>query len=228
MKLYLLPFFLLFQLLSYSQNNEKEIASSELKPNIFKVHLYNLDVNGNTSLIFGYERFVSEKYSLEITAGKLFSSLFSEEDGKKTDDFKIAIEGKFYHKKSWAFKYHSLELNYFKYNILKNQIVYYDEQDENGNTIRKSRENNYFIDNKITTLNYKWGFQFLRSRNIAIDGFIGVGVKYKNSKEKGKVKTNLDVNEDITVGDFFFNDEEQVGKYFLLSVPIGVKIGYNF
>jgi hypothetical protein len=183
----------------------------------------------NAGLEISYERKFSNIFSTQFMASWLFpNSTFDSPDyiNPNTKGFRGGIEEKYYFKKS-APKgpYISLELNYMnnQYKVLD----YFHAKDVNNDPPHDyiTYPDTFGIKKQTMSINFKVGYQFIID-HLCIDIYAGLGPRYKNVEHFDRIKPE-DVLEVPRHPNIYYITNYP-GKYWTLSIPLNVRIGWIF
>lgn len=221
-------------LLSVSIFSQETDSIKKEKSFVLKFAPYNIIDPVNPSLQFGIESKLTKHINIQGEIGYILPIWLNpyREFNPKYNGFKIRGELRHYlnfnRNKLGDFGYYlATELYYTKnsynskeyFNKKTDSLVFTPEYSEN---IR--------IKKNLFGLNLKIGYQ-KRYKNVVIDAYVGLGIKYKIIEH-----FNRSHPEDIITPprSFYMSDmiagkmADEKGKYFIINVPINIKIGYVF
>jgi hypothetical protein len=188
----------------------------------------------NSGLEVAYERKTSKKFSTQFMGSLLFNSLVLKNEKSPTslEGFRASIEQKyFYNESALIGPYLSFEVNYM-------QKKYYDTRnfgdipadydpylDPNYDKV-KYYSDNFGINKKTLSFNFKWGYQTIINQ-LVIDAYVGIGPRYRDVRHFDRINPNDEIQG--TDGDL---DISRIGileaKEWSLSIPLNVKVGWAF
>jgi len=183
----------------------------------------------NPSFELSYERRTGPGFSTQVMASYLMSNSVWEFGGGLKPDIKgyrFAIEEKFYFKKSAPLgQYISFEVNY-----LKNQ---YQDIGTFGPKHSISDTTHTFTDYSDTlrikkhtfSFNFKYGYQIIMER-FSVDFSAGLGLRYKDVEQFDRINPNDVMISPKNPSAAFIRYEP--GKYWTVSIPITVRMGWRF
>lgn len=181
------------------------------------------------SIELSYERRTSRRFSTQLMASYLLPNSPIAREREFNPDikgFNVAVEERYYLKKSKAFgPYVSFELNY-----LKNQykgIWNFGVKDMRTDTtsLFVNYPDTFGIKKQTYSFNFKLGYQLMVKR-IAIDFYAGLGFRYKDVKHFDRINPNHVMEDPRHPSAFYITNLE--GKYWTVSIPLNIKIGWVF
>ena len=183
----------------------------------------------NSGIEIGLEKKINNSFSAQImTSNLLPNSVWDLGYDFKPEikGFQQALEGRYYMKKTAPLgPYISFEFNYLqnKYrNISRfgpanlNSDFWYD------NTIYADTIG---IRKKTYSFNFKHGYQFIKNR-FSIDIYAGLGAKYKDVLHKDRLKPEDEMEIPRHPNVYYSSNKE--GKYWTISLPLNIRIGWIF
>jgi len=197
--------------------------------NIFKVTHLKLVSIVSPSFELSYERSTGRSFSTQLMASYLLPmSILDIENNFKPDikGFRVSIEEKFYLKKS-APKgpYLSFEFDYLnnKYKDIWNfgvKDIYPDTLYTNTNY-----PDTFGIKKQAYSFNLKFGYQWFVNR-LSFDFYAGLGLRYKNVTHFDRINPNDDMELPRHPNIYYFSNLE--GKYWTVSIPLNLRLGWTF
>jgi len=192
--------------------------------NILKITPLKTVLLDNSGIEISYEKRMTNCFSTQITADYMFPlSVWDINNDFKPQikGFQLAIEEKYYLRKSAPLgPYVGFEFNYLQ-NKYRLESSYGDHSTPDSNwytdTIRISK--------KTYSFNFKIGYQYIIKR-FSIDLYAGLGARYKDVVHYNRIKPEDDP-ELPESPDFFFNANKE-GKYWVISIPLNVRLGLTF
>ncbi len=184
--------------------------------NILKLTPLTLGGFVNPAFEITYERRTGKSLSTQLMASFLLPGTVLDQQNFRNDKkgFRVAIEEKFYFKKSAPFgPYFAFEIDYLNsrgtYNLNFGRLF------TNTEEIVALKKQNY-------SFNLKFGYQWIVQR-VSFDLYGGLGLRYKNVKYLDGTNSNGN-----NQGTGLFGQLNREGKYWTSSVPLNIRIGYTF
>lgn len=203
-------FLLLSSVFSYGQG---AIIDNKLALKIAPLSI--LDIYGGSSTRIGVEYKLKNNYSLYNEIGTYFPYANGMHNNR---GFLTKIEFKAYLNKQGLTinKYISAELFY------KQQSYYtYDSIATSTNTYIKD----YFVSKKVGCFTVKYGMLTIYKSRFVLDGFIGIGVRYKIAENTLNNNENKNI---VSEGSYQTNIlKNKSGTFTDLNFDMGLKIGYR-
>lgn len=196
--------------------------------NIFKVTTLKPISLYNSGIEVAYEKKTSNKFSTQVSAAYLFSgnSDWLEEDIKPgIKGFQVGVEERLYLRKSAPNgPYVGFELNH-----LRNKYRaegWYDASDlRSDDEFYHVYADSISISKKTYSFNFKIGYQLIRKR-LSIDFYTGLGARYKNIVHSDRLNPEDELASDMHPFGYWFSN--RAGKYWTVSIPFNVRIGWAF
>ena len=197
--------------------------------NIIKITPLKLADLSNPSITLTYERKTGRKFSTQLTTSYLLPAGISENNQTppaNNKGYRVAIEEKFYFQRFVPSGfYFGLELDFLAtdYREVWNfgvENTYYDTTYLNTNY-----SDTFSIKKQTYSLNMKFGYQKIIKR-ISIDVYAGIGLRYKDVAHYDRMNPNDDMERPRHPNFYYYKNLE--GKYWTISIPLNVRIGYTF
>lgn len=197
--------------------------------NIFKITPLKLTGMVNPSIELSYERRTGRSFSTQLMASYLLPMSIIDIGTNFNPDIKgyrLSIEEKYYLKKSAPLgPYMSFEVNY-----LNNQYKDIWNFEVNNNYPNSANKFSYYTDtigiNKQTySFNLKLGYQSIFKR-LAIDFYIGLGLRYKDVRHFDRINPTDEMEMPMHTNIYYYSNLD--GKYWTLSIPLNIRIGWTF
>jgi len=188
--------------------------------NILKITPLKLGGFFNAALELSYERRTSKSLTTQFMASYLLPRSildFRREYPSYKKGFRVALEEKFYIKKSAPFgQYFAFEIDY-----LNSRGGF----EDNFWSVFSGNEETVTLKKQNYSFNLKLGYQWIIQR-VSFDFYAGLGLRYKNVKYLDG--TNPNGNSESPSDTGFFTQSNRVGKYWTASAPFNLRIGYTF
>jgi len=211
---------------SYSTLKPLDTITAKCNNIIKFTPLKTLDFS-NPALEISYERKLSNSFSGQLMASWLFPNSawdINKDVLPNTTGYRIAFEEKYFFEKSAPQgPYISLELNYM-HNKFKD-LGYFHAKDDNSDPPYTSYSDTIGIKKQTLSINFKVGYQLI-VEHLCIDFYAGFGPRYKDVEQYNRLKPE-DVMDVPKPKDFYFNSN-LIGKYWTVSIPLNVRIGWIF
>lgn len=197
--------------------------------NIFKITPLKILGTVNPSIELSYERRTSCSFSTQLMASYLLPTSVMDigvEFKPEIKGFRVAVEQKYYFKKSAMFgPYVSIEFNYL--NNQYKDFGYFGVQDIYSDTAYNNTNypDTFGIKKQTYSLNLKLGYQIIDKR-LAIDFYGGIGLRYKDVKHFDRINPNDEMEMPRHPNVFYYTNLE--GKYWTVSIPLNIRIGWTF
>jgi len=212
------------------ENTYSKLDLSEMtNRNIIKITPLKLFGTTNPGVQLAYERKHSSLFSTQFMVQSLFprSILISSGLRQKKRGFRASIEERMYIDQTAPVgNYVAFEVNYLQnqrnaimsFSPIKTYDLYQDSLSYND-SIR--------IKKQTVSFNIKLGKQWVKN-NFAVDFYVGFGLRYKDIRILDRINENHYESDE---SDYFPNINRignREGKYWTISMPLNVKIGYSF
>lgn len=184
------------------------------------------------SIELSYERYHNKKHATQVLTSFLLPNnqlLFRESFSPKSTGFRLGLEHRLYLNNTAPKEtYVAIESNYFNgsfrdmnaYNSYELPII-----DTNTNFVTKPIGDSINVKKQTFSVNLKIGHQYIFKR-LAIDFFAGLGARYKNVTYFDKLFPSQPFTRPKHPNIEYMSNRE--GKYWTLSVVVGLKIGLCF
>lgn len=197
--------------------------------NIFKITPLKLVGLINPSIELSYERRTGRSFSTQLMASYLLPiSVMDIGNDFKPDikGFRVSIEEKFYFKKSAPLgPYASFEFNYLnnQYKDIWNFGVKNIYSDTTYNFT--NYPDTFGIKKQTFSFNLKLGYQLIVKR-LTFDFYAGIGLRYKDVRHFDRINPNDEMEMPRHPNIYYITNRE--GKYWTVSIPLNVRIGWTF
>jgi len=183
----------------------------------------------NPSIEMSYERKTGRSFSTQIMASYLLpiSIMDIGSDFKPNiKGFRVSVEEKFYLKKSAPLgPYLSFEFNYLK-NQYKDIWNFGIEDIYSDTTYNFTNYPDTFgIKKQTFSFNLKLGYQLI-VRRLSFDFYAGLGIRYKDVSHFDRINPNDEMEMPRHPNIYYYTNKE--GKYWTISIPLNVRIGWIF
>lgn len=198
--------------------------------NIIKINPLKTVSLINSGLEVSFEKRFSKYFTTQLSANYLFpSSVWDGDNDYKPNHilgFQVALEEKLYLRGSAPLgPYISLECSY-----LRNQ--YKDIWNFGKANIRFDSIYNYTnyadtfgVRKQTLSFNFKFGYQYVFKR-FSIDMYVGLGARYKNVVHFDRIKPDDEMEIPRHPNVYYITNME--GRYWTISFPLNVRIGWAF
>jgi hypothetical protein len=183
----------------------------------------------NSGIEFSFERKTGNYFASQIIFSYLLPANWTD-SGKdykpNIKGYNIGIEEKYYFNKPAPFgPYVGLELSYLKsqYRDIEGFSVKNSISDTTYNPINYS--DSIRIHKQTLSINLKLGYQYVIKR-FSIDFYVGLGVRYKNVIDLDRINPNDEMERAIDLN--INNITNRTGKYWTVSIPLNIRIGWIF
>lgn len=183
----------------------------------------------NPAVELSYERWTGKRLSTELTASLMLPRPIMDTDGTKYDTrgFYVALEQRWYYRNSAPVgPYVALELNHLHSRYRSGWIfgepdpfAYPEEQ------IRRSYFDDFGIRKRTTSLNFKWGLQYVIGR-MAFDLYFGLGLKYRDVRHFDRFNPQDPMRWTRHPNIHYISNRENAN--WSVSVPLNFKLGWVF
>ncbi len=218
----------------YIDLSSNDISYLTYKPfdnfrNIFKITPLKLVGIVNPSVELSYERKTGHSFSTQLMASYLLPiSVMDIGNDFKPDikGFRVSLEEKYYFKKSAPLgPYVSFEFNYLnnQYKDVWNFGVKNIYSDTTYNFT--NYPDTFGIKKQTYSFNLKFGYQLIVKR-LSFDIYGGLGLRYKDVKHFDRINPNDDMEMPRHPNVYYITNLE--GKYWTVSIPLNVRIGWTF
>lgn len=179
----------------------------------------------NASVEVSYERILKKDISLEFMGSYLLDDpVYSSATNVKGARFSFSVR-KYINKTSPKGFYGAVEIDYLitSYDAV---LEFYDPDEIIEDSYdHETYADDISIDKQMSTLNFKGGYQFV-FKSITLDVNGGIGLRYKDVIHSGKEDPDSIMDNHFEPNfDDFINAE---GHYWIINIPLNVKIGYAF
>jgi len=197
--------------------------------NILKITPLKLIGLVNPAIELSYERRTDNSFSTQIMGSYLLprSVWFNDNDNNHDiKGFRVALEEKFYFKKSAPIgPYISLEFNYLK-NRYKATEYFGVENIYSDSTYNYTNyADEYGINKQTYSLNLKFGYQKIVKR-LSIDFYGGLGIKYKDVVHFDRL--NPDDAREMPRHPNVYYIANRSGRSWSVNIPLNFRIGWTF
>lgn len=201
----------------------------EKSSNIFKITPLKFLGTVNPSIEISYERKTGRIFSTQIMASYLFPMTIMDignEFKPNISGFRVSLEEKLYLKKSAPIgPYISFEFNYLK-NQYQDVWMFGVENIYSDTTYNYTNyEDTYGINKQTYSFNLKLGYQLITKR-LSFDFFGGLGIRYKDVVHFDRINPNDKMEMPRHPNVYYISNKE--GKYWTISIPLNVRIGWTF
>jgi hypothetical protein len=181
------------------------------------------------SIEISYERRTNRNFSTQLMASYLLPNGLSDigyEFKPNIKGFRLSIEEKYYLEKSAPFgPYVSFEFNYLnnQYRDVWNfgiKNIYSDTSYNNTNY-----PDTFGIKKQTYSFNFKLGYQIIVKR-LSFDFYAGLGLRYKDVRHFDRINPNDKMEMPRHPNFYYITNLE--GKYWTISIPLNVRIGWTF
>ncbi len=196
---------------------------------IFKITPLKLLGVVNPSIELSYERRTGRSFSTQLMASYLLpiSIMYMGNDLKPDiKGFRVSIEEKYYFKRSAPLgPYVSFEFDYLnnRYKDIWNfgvKNIYSDPP-----LIFTNYADTFGIKKQTYSFNLKFGYQLLVDR-LFFDFYVGLGLRYKDVKHFDRINPNDEMEKPRHPNFYYITNLD--GKYWTISIPLNVRIGWAF
>jgi len=174
----------------------------------------------NPGIEFTVEHQTSDNFSTQVMASWLFTRNmwnFHNSFYQNIQGSRFAIEEKYYFKHSAPMgPYLSAEANYLN----KMDLSYNHHEYNDSNPNASSYIDTIAMHKQTLSLNLKIGYQYYFMKRLAVDFYIGLGVRYKD--------VNYYAGSNPNKWAFLFDWNDPAGKFWLVNMPMGFRIGWAF
>lgn len=213
---------------SYSNYKPRDTSYSN-QSNILKITPFKIIGLFNPSIELSLERKTGKSFSTQIMASYLLpKGIINISTDFKPDikGFSASIEEKFYFKKSAPIgPYLSFEFNYLKnqYQSIWNFGVKDIYSDTTFNFT--NYPDTFGIKKQTYSFNLKLGYQIIDKR-LSIDFYGGVGLRYKDVEHYDRINPKDEMEMPRHPNVYYITNRE--GKYWTVSIPLNIRIGWTF
>ncbi|MEO6684172.1 MAG: hypothetical protein ABIN48_15215 [Ginsengibacter sp.] len=196
---------------------------------IFKLTPLKIVGFSNPSVELSYELKTSRSFSTQIMASYMlpFSVIEIANDFKpEMKGYRVSLEERFYLKKSAPLgTYLSFEINYL--NNQYKDIWYFGVKEIYTDTTYNftNYPDTFGVKKQTYSLNFKYGYQKIFNR-FSIDIYAGLGLRYKDVKHFDRIKPEDEMELPRHPNMYYMTNRE--GKYWTISIPLNIKIGWAF
>ena len=197
--------------------------------NIIKITPLKLVDLVNPSIELSYERITGRSFSTQLMASCLLpiNQIGVIKDfNPEIKGFRFSVEEKFYFKKSAPLgPYAGFEFNYL--NNQYKDIWSFDVKNTNSGTAYNyaSYSDTFGIKKQTFSFNLKFGYQIITKR-LAIDFYAGLGLRYKDVRHFDRINPNDEMEIPRHPNVYYLTNLE--GKYWTISIPLNLRIGWTF
>lgn len=196
--------------------------------NIFKVTPLKTVGITNPSIELSYERRTGHSFATQVMASYLLPKSVVVENDFNPDitGFRVSVEEKYYLNKSAPLgSYLSFEFDYLnnQYNDIWNFGIgdVYSDSTYNYTNYPDA----YTIKKQTYSFNFKFGHQLIIKR-LSIDFYAGLGLRYKDVRHFDRINPNDEMEIPIDFNAYYITNRE--GKYWTMSLPLNIRIGWTF
>jgi hypothetical protein len=202
-------------------------SSEIIHPNFLKVTPLKILGTFNPSIELSYGRRTGKHYYSEISLGYILPESYSYSDPiikPEMKGFTLGLEEKYFYNISGPVS------NYVGF-----ECAYLNNQFKDVWTFEKAKkylDSNYIsyqdtigIKKQTIRFNFKVGRQYVYE-SLVIDIYAGLGLRFKDVRHYDKLNSNDNMYRPRHPNIFYIVSRE--GKYWTLSLPLNVKIGWNF
>lgn len=196
--------------------------------NILKITTLKPIAFHNSGIEVAYEKKTSNKFSTQASVAYLFSG-----NGRYADDdfkpdikgFQVGLEERLYLRESApAGPYVGFEINHLRNKY--RAVGLYDAFDVHPDyEFYHVYADSISISKKTYSFNFKIGYQLIRKR-LSIDFYTGLGARYKNILHSDRLNPEDELAPDMHPFGFWFSN--RAGRYWTVSIPFNVRIGWTF
>lgn len=177
----------------------------------------------NPGLELAYERKTSSKFSTQFMGSLL---LDYEKSNSTLAGFRTSIEEKFFYRKSAPIgPYLSFEINYLQKKYYDTWNFGVEDINYNPDYANTNYSDNYGINKKTLSFNFKWGYQTIIKRFV-IDFYTGLGLKYRDVQHFDRINPNDEMEGTLHPNIHFISNRET--REWSISLPLNVKVGWIF
>ena len=197
--------------------------------NIIKITPLKLVDLVNPSIELSYERLTGRSFSTQLMASCLLPiNLVGviKDFNPEIKGFRFSVEEKFYFKKSAPLgPYAGFEFNYL--NNQYKDIWNFDVKNTNSGTAYNytNYSDTFGIKKQTFSFNLKFGYQIITKR-LAIDFYAGLGLRYKDVRHFDRINPNDKMEIPGHPNVYYLTNQE--GKYWTISIPLNLRIGWTF
>ncbi len=183
----------------------------------------------NPGLEISYQRLIGNSYAIQLSATSLFQK--DNQYSRNVTGFRAGIELKNYFQNRERLRlYSSLNLEYFQ----KSHLADFEVWDKNAevNTDDNPYNNSSFesrldVDKIYISLTPRVGFEHYLTNKLVIDGFFGVGVRYRQSEVSG-LDPNLSIRDDFYSSLYESTFSNGPRNTLTLNFDLNVRVGWVF
>lgn len=217
---------------SYAKRNRLSSFLFTKNSNMLKITPLKIVADFNPSIELSYERRTGKHFSTQLIASYLIpvglAQLAYDYDAFKPNNkgFRIALEEKYYTLGSApAGPYWALELDYLK-NKYRDR-AYFGDKFPYSDSLKPYRNyaDSFGIKRQTFNINLKFGCQFVR-KHITVDAYVGLGIRYRDVTHFDRINPE-DEMESPRHPNVPYNLSRE-GKYWTVSVPLNVRVGWAF
>lgn len=197
--------------------------------NTFKITPLKVVADFCPSIELSYERRTGKHYSTQVMASYLLPSGLSPVEYSiqpNNKGFRVALEEKYYTMASApAGPYLGLELDYLK-NKYRDR-AYFGDRFPYSDSLKPYRNyaDTFGIKRQTFSINLKLGCQFVR-KHITLDAYVGLGIRYRDVTHFDRINPNDEMESPRHPNVPYELSKE--GKYWTLSMPLNVRVGWVF
>ncbi|NOU46460.1 MAG: DUF3575 domain-containing protein [Bacteroidales bacterium] len=181
------------------------------------------------SIELSFERRTGSSFSTQVLASYLLPNGLmnnGNDFNPNIKGFRLSIEEKYYFKKSAPLgPYVSFEFNYLnnKYKDIWNFGIKNIYSDTTYNFTNYT--DTFGIKKQTYSFNLKLGYQYIVKR-LSFDFYAGIGLRYKDVRHFDRINPNDEMEMPRHPNFYYITNHE--GKYWTVSIPLNVKIGWTF
>lgn len=183
----------------------------------------------NPGLEVSYQRLVGSKLAIQLSMTSLFNR--DNEYSRNASGFRAGLEIKKYNRNQEKTRfYSSVNLEYFEKNHLADFTVW--DEDETVN-----RDDNFYndidsesrltVDKTYVSLTPRVGIEHYLTKKLVVDGFFGMGVRYRQSQVSG-LDPDLSIKSDFFSQLFESTLSNRPRNTLTLNFDLNVRIGWVF
>ena len=194
--------------------------SMQMLLNQIKISPLRLIDEFNPGLELSYERIYANKFSTQIAIGYM-KPLVGISANTDYNGWRYGIEEKYFINLS------TRERSYWSFDAVYLKVNYNNEGIFQQDTALNSPEykDTYHINKRTFAFNINRGMQ-IPLNHFVVDLSLGIGIKYKMTERTGL--EDIHSIESTSRHPNFYDMANRVGNYFTISIPLNVRIGYQF